>query len=138
MLRRASFIRFVTVYSLFLKICTNQAFFNKHYKYKCNIYIHNLFQLLHAYRWTSLETTFIRSDNVKGDDVITHAQRNTSNDCVIAPPRDFEHPLRWYCQVCEVENYCCRLRTSGIFSTPNCMKTRSSIPRLLHDKYCSP
>jgi hypothetical protein len=52
-------------------------------------------KLLHAYWQTSPEVNFIKADYIiKGSDII-HAQRIMSNDFLIIPCHNLEHPS-WY------------------------------------------
>jgi hypothetical protein len=61
-----------------------------------------ILQLLHAYKWTSSNMTYI-----KDYDITTHAQkchddvteltyRLMGNDTLIVQPHDFENPSCWY------------------------------------------
>jgi hypothetical protein len=40
---------------------------------------------------------------IKGDHIITHAQKIMSNDVLLVPPHEFEHPLRCFRQLYEIK-----------------------------------
>jgi hypothetical protein len=63
-----------------------------------------ILELLHAYRQSSPEMTFIEADDViKEDDVTSNAQ-NIMGNVLIDPPHDIEHSSRWYYQLWENES----------------------------------